>query len=160
MSEELKLAAEVGKMLKQKKFTIAAAESCTGGLFTSLLTDIAGSSAYVKGSVISYTNAVKHDIVGVKAETLEKFGAVSEETAAEMSTGIRNLLSTDIGVGITGLAGPDGDEGKAPGLVYISISDNKVNITNEFHFKGDRLAVKKAAAMAALKLVLEISLEE
>ncbi len=108
----------VGKLLMEKQLTIACAESCTGGLLTSCLTDVEGSSAYVMGSVISYTNEVKESLVGVKHETLVTHGAVSEETAREMAEGIRHVIGSALGVGITGIAGPGGGtETKPVGIV-------------------------------------------
>ncbi|MBR3458541.1 MAG: nicotinamide-nucleotide amidohydrolase family protein, partial [Selenomonadaceae bacterium] len=96
----------VGRGLLQKGWSIACAESCTGGLLTSRLTDVAGSSAYVKGSVVAYSNEIKARLLGVSEETLRIYGAVSEHTAAEMSEGIRRTIGVDVGVGITGIAGP------------------------------------------------------
>lgn len=94
----------VGEQLKAQGKTIACAESCTGGLLTSRLTDVPGSSSYVRGAVVSYTNEVKEQLVGVRPETIDAYTEISAETAREMAQGIRRLLSTDIGVGITGLA--------------------------------------------------------
>ena len=112
-----------GKALLSKEYTIACAESCTGGLLTSRLTDIAGSSAYVMGSIVSYDNTVKMNQVGVLPRTLEVKGAVSPETAAEMAAGVRKKLKTNIGVGITGIAGPGGGTAAKPvGLVYIAVA--------------------------------------
>ena len=100
----------VGQLLAAQQQTIACAESCTGGLLTSRLTDVPGSSAYVMGSVVSYTNPVKERIVGVKPATIAAHTEVSAETAGEMAEGIRQLIGTDLGVGITGLAGPGGGQ--------------------------------------------------
>ena len=109
---------KVGRLLLKKHMTIACAESCTGGLLTSRLTDIAGSSAYVMGSVVSYTNRIKEALVGVRHETLAAHGAVSEETAREMAEGIRKAIKTDIGVGITGIAGPGPHRSPRPSSAY------------------------------------------
>lgn len=117
----------LGKRLKEKHLTIAFAESCTGGLASSMVTDIPGSSEYLMGSVVSYTNRVKHQLLGVKQETLERYTAVSEETCREMAEGIRRQLGTDLGVSITGLAGPGGGTQDQPvGLVYVGVADKMV----------------------------------
>ena len=113
----------VGKKLMSSGLTIAAAESCTGGMFGAALTDIPGISAVFDRSLVTYSNQAKIDELGVKPETLEKYGAVSEETAIEMAEGVRLKAGTDIGVSVTGIAGPDGDTGdKHVGLVYIGLS--------------------------------------
>mgnify|MGYP002624499781 CR=1 FL=1 len=112
-------AIELGKILKARGWTIGCAESCTGGLLTSRLTDIDGSSAYVKGGVISYATEVKINLLKVRAATVEKFGVVSVETAIEMAAGVRRLLGVDVGLSTTGYAGPTGDQ---VGLVCIGLS--------------------------------------
>ncbi len=146
----------VGQLLKEKNFTLACAESCTGGLLTSRLTDIAGSSDYIKGSVVSYSNEVKMSVVGVKEETLKNFGAVSSQTALEMSAGVRKVLKTSIGTGITGIAGPGGGSPEKPvGLVYISVSGEKGDKVQKFNFSGSRTEIKNRSVDAALKMMIE-----
>ena len=145
---------EVGRELRVAGFTIACAESCTGGLLTSTLTDIPGSSAYLMGSVVSYSNDVKSRVLGVSEETLSRYGAVSEETARAMAEGVRRLMQTDIGVGITGIAGPDGgSEEKPVGLVYIAIADQTHTIVEKNNFSGTRLENKQAAVEKALHMI-------
>ena len=113
----------VGNMLMSRGLSISAAESCTGGLFGALLTDVPGISAVFDRSLVTYSNQAKVDELGVKAETLDKYGAVSEQTAIEMAEGVRLKAGTDIGVSVTGIAGPDGGtEEKPVGLVYIGLS--------------------------------------
>ncbi|MGX8773671.1 MAG: competence/damage-inducible protein A [Bacillota bacterium] len=113
----------VGNKLMSSGLTISAAESCTGGMFGAALTDIPGISAVFDRSLVTYSNQAKMDELGVKAETLEKYGAVSEETAVEMAEGVRLRSGTDIGISVTGIAGPDGDTSdKHVGLVYIGLS--------------------------------------
>lgn len=144
---------KTGKMLLEQNLTIACAESCTGGLLTSRLTDIAGSSAYVMGSVVSYTNRIKESLVGVRHETLLAHGAVSEETAREMAEGIRRAIKTDIGVGITGIAGPGGGTKEKPvGLVFIAVSGPEGTIVKENHFRGTRVEVKRQTTDTALTM--------
>ena len=149
------LSQELGELLRQKGLTISCAESCTGGLLTGCLTEIAGSSDYVMGSVVSYTNQVKNRIIGVKQTTLAEYGAVSAAVAQEMAEGIRTLIGTDIGVSVTGNAGPGASEDKAVGLVYIGVTGKKGTVTGENHFDGNRSAVREQAVEKALKMVLE-----
>ena len=148
---------ELGKLLTEKKLTIACAESCSGGLLTSRLTDVAGSSAYVQGSIVSYSNEVKNSVLHVKAETLKNFGAVSEQTARQMSTNVRELFKTDIGVGVTGIAGPSGGTADKPvGTVYISASYLDKIVVQLFNFSGNRTEIKNQACDAAMKMVIEL----
>lgn len=152
----MKLEEEVGARLLEKKLTIACAESCTGGLLTSRLTDIPGSSAYVMGSVVSYTNEVKERIVGVRHETLAAHGAVSEETAREMAEGIRRVIHTDLGVSITGIAGPGGGTATKPvGLVFIAVSGVHGTLVKRCRFQSSRIENKGESADRALRLVLD-----
>lgn len=149
--DEDNLSEVLGRELRQRHMTIALAESCTGGLVSSLLTDIPGSSEYVKGSVVSYTNEVKHQIIHVNQSILDKKGAVSEETAKEMAQGVRQLIGADMGVSITGLAGPGGGTRKKPvGLVYIAVADEQGVVCRQYHFSGARSQIKFRAATAAL----------
>src|SRR6202048_3328248 len=115
------LAQQVGGRLRQLRKSIAVAESCTGGLLGAALTDVPGSSAYFLGGVISYGYRVKGDQLGVSDGTLRGYGAVSEETAAAMASGVRQRLQADIGVSITGVAGPDAEGAKPVGLTFIGI---------------------------------------
>ena len=146
----------LGKELLSRQQTIAFAESCTGGLVSSMMTDVPGSSEYVKGSVISYTNEVKNSVIHVSKTTLSKKGAVSEETALEMARGVRELIGSDMAVSITGLAGPGGGTRKKPvGLVYIAVADANGEACREVSFGGTRTQIKHRAAMAALGFVLD-----
>ena len=145
---------ELGKILREKNFTISCAESCTGGLLTSKLTDVAGSSAYVQGSIVSYSNEIKNSVLKVKAETLKNFGAVSEQTARQMSNNVRELFKTDIGVGITGIAGPDGGSIEKPvGTVYISVSNSDKTFVKKFNFSGSRIEIKNQTCNAAMSMI-------
>lgn len=152
-----KRAAEIGDLLRSKGLTISAAESCTGGLLTSTLTDISGSSGYVMGSVVSYDNSVKQGLVGVQEQTLMDYGAVSEQTARQMAEGIRKLIKTDIGVGITGIAGPGGGTYEKPvGLTYISAVNGEKTLVERFVWDGDRIANKVSSVAAALDLIEQL----
>ena len=143
-----------GELLKKKKLTIAAAESCTGGLITSKLTDIPGSSDYVMDAIVAYSNEAKRRLLGVKAETIKKYGAVSKQTAIEMARGIRKRSKTDIGISVTGIAGPTGARpGKPVGLVWIGYSDKKTAFAKDFIFTKDRLRNKDIMAKMALEIV-------
>lgn len=154
------LAQEDVKKLKEQSKTLALAESCTGGLVSKIITDVSGASAVYEGGVCSYSNNVKMKILGVKEETLCKFGAVSEQTAREMSEGVRKALGTDIGVGITGIAGPHSDNTQKPvGLIYISVSDENKTICRELrnNFTDDvRTQNRLSAAETALRLLGDI----
>ena len=162
MAEEREsLEALVGRLLRECGRTIACAESCTGGLLTSRLTDVAGSSAYVMGAVVSYTNEVKASLVGVHEATLKAFGAVSEETAREMAEGVRRAIPADIGVGITGIAGPGGATAeKAVGLVYIAVATAGAVHVERHIFDGVRTEVKRQSTEAALTMVRDLILDD
>lgn len=144
----------VGALLKKKKLTIAAAESCTGGLLANKLTDIAGSSDYVMDAIVSYSDNAKVRLLGVKASTIKKYGAVSKQTALEMASGIRKRSKTDIGISVTGIAGPGGARpGKPVGLVWIGYCDKKTTFAKDFIFTKDRLRNKDIMAKMALEIV-------
>lgn len=154
----------VGQLLAERELTVALAESCTGGLITSRLTDIPGSSRYILGSLVSYSNEVKESNLGVPQQTLIAFGAVSEETAVAMAKQIRKQIGSDIGVGVTGIAGPGGaTETKPVGLVYLAIDGPNGTKCYCYHFSGQRTAIKQRAAHAALfqlKLYVEQLVEQ
>jgi len=150
----------LGEFLRRRGLTIAVAESCTGGLLGSLITDVPGSSDYFRGGVIAYQNDVKERLLGVPSRTLAAVGAVSEETARAMAHGVRNLLESDIGVGITGIAGPGGGTPDKPvGLVYIAVEGPRGAECRRFQWDGTRLENKARSANAAVGLVLSL-LEE
>jgi len=147
---------KIAKLLKQKKFWVATAESCTAGLVAHMLTNIPGSSEYFKGSVVAYSNEVKTKVLGVKEETLKQYGAVSEQTAKEMASGVKKLLGVDIAVATTGIAGPGGATPTKPvGLVYIGLATPEGIEARKFIFSGDRLQNKESFANAALSMLLE-----
>ena len=121
----LNLAGHTVKLPIEKGVNLAAAESCTGGELEKRITDIPGASAALKGGVVVYTNDAKHLLLGIPMETIDKYGAVSFEVAAELAERVRRKLGADLGVGITGLAGPDGDGVHEVGTVFLSLSDGK-----------------------------------
>jgi PncC family amidohydrolase len=153
------LAAQVGEALQAKGWMIGTAESCTGGLILHRLTNIPGSSAYVLGGIVAYSNAIKMGVLHVREDTLKQFGAVSEQTAHEMAQGALALLGADIALSVTGIAGPGGGSAEKPvGLVYIGAAtkaDGVIRIERH-QWTGDRLAVKTASATRALEIALEI----
>lgn len=143
--------------LKERELSVATAESCTGGLLGKCITDISGSSAVYPGGVISYCNRVKHEVLGVEQALLDRLGPVSMAVAQQMAAGVRRTVGADVGVGITGIAGPNSDEtGRPVGLVYIGVSDGRTDIVREYRFDGDRNAVRTQAAEAAAELALEL----
>ena len=145
------LEAVVQKMLIESKRTVAVAESCTGGMVASKLTNTPGSSMCFKESVVTYSNEAKIQLLNVKKETLEQFGAVSEETANEMLNGILKLSKSEYAISITGIAGPDGGSAEKPvGLVYIGVSFNGNNEVNKCMFLGTRQDIRDRATNVAL----------
>lgn len=149
------LAITLGEELLSANKTLAFAESCTGGLASSLVTDVAGSSAYLVGSAVTYTNEAKHNLLGVEQATLDAYGAVSEETARQMAQGVRRLYASDYGVGITGNAGPGGSEGKPVGLVYIAIATADDVYCEELYFTQNRMENKLRIARTAISMVID-----
>ena len=155
------LAFQVIDALKVNALTLATAESCTGGGIGHALTAVPGSSAAYLGGVISYTNAVKEQVLGVPGAVLREYGAVSPQTACAMAEGICKLLGSDLGVSVTGLAGPDSDgSGKPVGLVYLGLSFHGKTTVAEHIFSGDRQSVRQQAVEAALQMVLDTLMED
>ena len=142
--------------MRKRKLTIAVAESCTGGLISSSLTDIPGSSGYMAGGVIVYSNRAKTRLLSVPADVILKYGAVSEQTALAMARNVRRLFKTDIGLSVTGVAGPGGGSALKPvGTVFISISLKNQAYFKKFHFRGTRRKIKKRSQYAAFELLKE-----
>ena len=151
----MNLCFEVLKRLEGK--TLVTAESLTGGGIGAVLTAVPGSSAVFKGGVISYTDEVKHELLGVDEEILRRYGAVSLWTAGAMASGVRKLLKADVAVSVTGLAGPGGDEfGHEVGTVFIGFENQAKSLAKEYRFTGDREAVRRQTICAALELILEM----
>lgn len=150
----------LGAMLVERTLTIAVAESCTGGLIASRLTDVPGSSRYVERGVVTYSNSSKTELLGVPAEMLAAHGAVSEPVASTMAEGIRTRARVDIGVGVTGVAGPDGGTPEKPvGMVCIAAASAAASRVRTFRFVGGREMVKFQASQAALDMVRRMLLE-
>lgn len=148
------LEASVGRLLSQRRLTVAVAESATGGLVLHRLTNVSGSSAYVLGGIVAYSNDSKERLLGVRRQTLTEHGAVSAETAVEMARGVRNALDADIGVSTTGIAGPMGATASKPvGLVHIAVVAPAQELQMHFVAAGDRLQNKERFAEEALRLL-------
>lgn len=144
----------VGKLLNDRGLTIAVAESCTGGLISSRITNVSGSSKYFERSMITYSNGAKVELLGIDEDLILKYGAVSLEVARLMAEGIKGVSGTDIGLSVTGIMGPTGaSENKPVGLVYIGICDDNVCTAKEFHFGENRLLNKDRTSQAALEML-------
>ena len=136
---------------------LATAESLTGGGIGAALTAVPGSSAVFKGGIISYTNWVKHQLLGVSQEDLDTLGAVSAPVAEQMALGARRALDADLAVAVTGLAGPAGDDfGHPVGTVFIGFADASKSLAWEYHFEGNRKEIRRQTVEAALDLVLKL----
>jgi nicotinamide-nucleotide amidase len=144
----------VGQLLARQNMQLAVAESCTGGLIAQRLTSVPGSSAYFLGGVVSYANSMKTDFLGVSTSILEQQGAVSRETAEAMAIGIRDRSGADIGLAVTGVAGPEGGTDLKPvGTVYIGIATPAGHWVSKFKFEGDRLQIREMSAQTGLDLI-------
>jgi PncC family amidohydrolase len=147
----------LGQALKEREWTLAVAESCTGGLVGHRITEIPGSSDYFMGGIIAYSYEAKKTFLNVSPETLEVHGAVSEETAVEMAEGVREVFDVDIGISITGIAGPASDLSEKPvGLTWIAVSSSEGTWAKSYHWDGNRSENKSQSAEAALALSLEV----
>ena len=151
------LSRRVGAALSRSGFTVSTAESCTGGLILSTLTDISGSSAYVEGGLVTYSNEAKMKMLGVREATLIEHGAVSEATADEMARAARQVFDTDYALSVTGIAGPGGGTAEKPvGLTYIGLAGQDGLLVVERNiWDGDRMSNKLMSVEAALHLLLQ-----
>lgn len=148
------LAEEVVKMLKNAGMTVTTVESCTGGLLSGTLVDVAGVSEVLNQAYVTYANGAKQSLAGVKAETLEAYGAVSEQTAREMAEGGAKAANADAALAVTGIAGPDGGTAEKPvGLVYIGCHVNGNTVVERNVFSGNRREVREQSVGAALALL-------
>jgi len=154
--ELLDLAERVGATCRAREWTLATAESCTGGLVAHLITEVPGSSAYFVGGLVTYADSVKTALADVPPAVLEAHGAVSAQVAVAMAEGARVRLGADIAVAVTGVAGPDGGtEAKPVGLTYVAVADADGDAVRRHLWSDDRTGNKRASAAAALSLVLE-----
>jgi len=146
----------IGKMLKERGLKIAVAESCTGGLISSRITDISGASDYFEAGITTYSNESKIRLLNVPEDIIDRYGAVSEETAKSMAEGVKKTLHADIGVSVTGIAGPTGGtEGKPVGTVFIGLATKKATYVRKFFFDGNRLEIRRKTSDAAFMFVEE-----
>lgn len=149
------LTARLGAVLVERGWMLACAESCTGGLLSSVLTDAPGASVWFSGAVVAYANGVKRDILGVSQEILETKGAVSQEAVLAMTRGARGVLRADVAVSISGIAGPTGGTPQKPvGTVWMAWEGPETVEAKRFQFSGDRLAIKEQAVREALEGLL------
>jgi len=151
----MQLSKKIASLLIRQKKTLSVAESCTGGLLAHTLTNIPGSSAFFHLGIIAYDNAAKVKLLKIPAKTLSVHGAVSQPATRLMAQNVRHILKTDLGLGITGIAGPGGaSKAKPVGLTHIAISDGKTTVYREFRFHGTRASNKSRTVQAALRLIL------
>jgi nicotinamide-nucleotide amidase len=152
---DVQVAAALGGERGAPAGSIATAESCTGGLLAARLTDLAGSSEYFKGGIVAYSNAVKVEQAGVPAELIERHGAVSQEVAEALANGVRDRLRADVGVGVTGIAGPDGgSEEKPVGLVWVSVAlASRDPLTRSINLPGSRADIRDRSTTIAMHLI-------
>ncbi|MBD3291613.1 MAG: nicotinamide-nucleotide amidohydrolase family protein, partial [Armatimonadia bacterium] len=144
----------VGNALREKSATLATAESCTGGLIASRITDVSGSSDYMLGGVVAYANEIKQRLLGVSGQTLAEHGAVSEQTARAMAVGVRERYGSDYGLSTTGIAGPTGGtDAKPVGLVYVAIADADGAVCSEMNWPGTREQFKRRVSQNALNML-------
>ena len=147
---------ELGKISRSKGVTVSLAESCTGGLASNLITNVPGSSEYFLGAVVCYSDRSKIELLGVKEGTIAYQGAVSEQCALEMATGVRGRFHSSIGVSVTGIAGPGGERpGKPVGLVYFAIDDGDNIWIERMQIQGDRAMVKRSAADHLIEMIIK-----
>ncbi|MFH0826479.1 MAG: CinA family protein [Candidatus Omnitrophota bacterium] len=145
---------QIHKFLIKNNKSLSVAESCTGGLLSSLLTRSSGSSRYFKLGVVTYSNQAKHRILSIPVKMMKQKGSVSMDVAKDMAQAVRRLAKTDFGIGITGVAGPTGGSPQKPiGTVFIAVSSQNKTIIKEFHFAGNRDRIRNASALKALELL-------
>ncbi len=151
---EDKLEEVIGRLLTDRGLTLAVAESCTGGLISSRITDVSGSSKYFERGLITYSNGAKVELLHVNEDFIQKYGAVSIEVCRQMAEGVRAVSGTDIGLAVTGIMGPTGDTSNKPvGLVYIGVCDENICTARKFQFGNDRLLNKQRTSQAALDML-------
>lgn len=161
MEKDQKLEYQVGELLRQRGWRLAVAESCTGGLIGHRLTNVPGSSTYYMGSITAYAYEAKVRLLGVKWSTLEQYGAVSRETVLEMAHGVRQALAADLGIAVSGIAGPGGGTPEKPvGTTWIGLSAPDYENAWMYVWPGERLDVKEHSAEESLRLAVEYLKQE
>ena len=145
-----------GKLLIKLELTLSLAESCTGGLVGSRLTDVPGSSRYFLGGVLAYSDSIKIELLCVDPGTIQKYGAVSAECAIEMARGARQLTHAQVGIAVTGIAGPDGGTPEKPvGTTFVALATESGEDVQRFQWRGDRISNKRQSADAALTMLIQ-----
>ncbi len=151
----MRIEEKITKILSNQKKTLAIAESCTGGLMANRLTNISGSSAFFWLGIIAYDNQAKVKLLKIPPLTIKKYGAVSFPVVKLMAKNVQKILNTDLGISITGIAGPSGGTKDKPvGLVFIAVANQQKVLSRQFYFKGSRLSIKDQAAQKALEMLL------
>jgi nicotinamide-nucleotide amidase len=146
----------IGDYLRERKFTLSVAESCTGGLISDRITDVSGSSDYFQGGIVTYSIQAKARYLGIPLSYIKKYGVVSPQVAKRMAEGVRKAFHTTFGLSVTGVAGPMGGTPKTPvGTVFVGFSDGRVTLAMEEHFKGTRRKIKERAAERCLIILLD-----
>lgn len=154
--EDIPVEVQIGNILREKGMTVATAESCTGGKISSIITSVAGSSDYFKGTVVSYANEIKMNVLGVSEENLKNYGAVSSQVVEQMATGVRKLMNTDFAVSTSGVAGPGGGSAEKPvGTVWIGVATPEKVFSTKYVFSRDRSINIDRASATALTLLLK-----
>lgn len=155
------LATELGDRLKRQRLQVASAESCTGGWIAKVLTDVAGSSAWFEGSVVAYSNRIKHQLLEVSNEALDRDGAVSRSVVEAMAAGVRRLIGSDLAVAVSGVAGPDGGSADKPvGMVWVGWADRTRQWSHCHRFDGDRSAVRRQTVLVALRGLVDALIDD
>jgi PncC family amidohydrolase len=154
-AKSYRLAENIGLLLNKKGLKLSVAESCTGGLISTKITEVPGSSVYFIGGVVAYSNEVKNKLLSVSWEELYRYGAVSPEIAISMADGVKELVPADLALAITGIAGPVSDCSEKPvGLVYIAISGPCGNRVDEFNFRGSRSEIREKSLISSLEMII------
>lgn len=160
VDEDISIQEVIGRLLKQKGKTLSTAESCSGGYISHLITKIPGSSEYFLGSIVSYDNSIKETVLGVNVDTLDNYGAVSEETVWQMAKGVRTIMHSDYSVAVSGIMGPTGGtEDKPVGTVWIAVANNKKVKTHKMHFRFSRTRNIEITATYALYFLYQFIVE-
>jgi nicotinamide-nucleotide amidase len=152
---ELKIVGEIRKLFLLRGLTLAVSESCTGGLVSHMLTSLPGISKVFDSAIVCYSSKSKHKLLGVDKSIISTHGTISEETARAMAEGVEKKTGADVGLAITGNLGPEPEEDKKTGLVYIAVSSGKETTSRGFIFDGDRQQIKQSASEAALHFLFE-----
>lgn len=156
MEQMLIAATAAVDLLKQKNLTVATAESCTGGLISAAITSVSGASSVFECGIVSYSNRIKCEVLGVDERILERCSAVSQETAIAMAVAARRRSGADIGIAVTGNAGPEPSEGKPVGMVFVALSDDRMSRVSELALAGlGREAIREAAVLEAFRLLMQ-----